>query len=483
MARYRRKKGQRIGPWKLLSTLGSGGNAEVWRATGNDGTSAALKILYNTKLHDEPYRRFKAEVKVVQNLGDQSGILPLINYNVPDNPSQQYPAWLAMPIATPILKALGSEPRLETVVDAVATMADTLTSLALRRVFHRDIKPGNLYRYGENWVIGDFGLASYPDKEALTTSGKKLGPLYFLADEMISNPNEADPALADVYALAKTLWVLATGQNFPPQGELRTDVRGLTISGNVAHSRAYLLDNLIQSATRHDPKQRPSMGEVANELRAWLAPPVRTSIPESLTNVAARITAVIEPAGRSKKIKEQARAALNVQGQRVLERLEEKLHPLAVQLATLVPNVELKSSTIPIGACKPREDRSAVIRVGRCVVASGPDILVNMWCGMGIELPSDEGKLYLAAAHVLRPPISEHKVKLKQPFLAPLHVVRIGSFEHRVIWSDHRWVPVNSAQEEQAIDFLFNELVRHLPYALEWFAAALEERYSYSNNK
>jgi hypothetical protein len=474
MAAYRRKRGQRIGPWKLVATLGRGGNAEVWRADRNDGVNAALKILYNTNPHQEPYKRFRAEVKVVESLRAQPGILPLIDSHIPERPTHQSPAWLAMPVAVPILKALGREPTLETVVEAVATISETLAALAGRYVFHRDIKPGNLYRYGESWVIGDFGLASYPDKEALTAKGKKLGPLFFLADEMIANPVEADPAPADVFALAKTLWVLATGQNFPPQGEQRTDVPPLTISGNVAHPRAYLLDSLIERATSHIPERRPTMNEVAAELRAWLAPPVETTIPRDLAALAARVTAVVQPLGRGEQAKEQRRALLSEQGSRIMRSLEQKIGPLADELARVVPGAGLSRGTIPLAACKPRGHNDAVVREGCCAVAEVQAVRVKLWSGMGIELPSDDDRLYIAAAHVIRPAVSERDADIPPPYQAPLHVIRIRSFEYRVVWWDHRWVPLNSAQQEQAIDLLFDGLVRHFPYALQWFTGTLE---------
>jgi serine/threonine protein kinase len=173
-----------------------------------------------------------------------------------------------MPVATPIAGALGEAPALERVVEAVASVAEALASLAAEGISHRDVKPGNLYHFEGQWMIGDFGLVSYPGKEPITEEGKKLGPLYFLSPEMLSNPATAKGELSDVYSLAKTLWVLATGQNYPPQGEQRVDVEQLTISGNVVHTRAYLLDRLLERATRHDPATRPSMAGMASELRA-----------------------------------------------------------------------------------------------------------------------------------------------------------------------------------------------------------------------
>jgi serine/threonine protein kinase len=50
-----------------------------------------------------------------------------------------------MPIATKIKVALGDDPALETVIEAIAAISDTLAALAAEGISHRDIKPDNLY--------------------------------------------------------------------------------------------------------------------------------------------------------------------------------------------------------------------------------------------------------------------------------------------------------------------------------------------------
>ena len=57
-----------------------------------------------------------------------------------------------MPIATPIANALAEAP-LETIVVALAEIAETMARLAERSVGHRDIKPGNLYELNGRWLI------------------------------------------------------------------------------------------------------------------------------------------------------------------------------------------------------------------------------------------------------------------------------------------------------------------------------------------
>ena len=110
-------------------------------------------------------------------------------------------------------------------VAAIAEIAGTLATLAAEGVGHRDIKPDNLFRLGDQWVIGDFRLVTYPEKNPMTEHGRKLGPVDYMAPEMRQDADTAAPGPADVWALAKTLWVLlaCSPSRFPgPIGPLRT---------------------------------------------------------------------------------------------------------------------------------------------------------------------------------------------------------------------------------------------------------------------
>jgi serine/threonine protein kinase len=123
-----------------------------------------------------------------------------------------------MKIARPLREALADKD-LPAVVAAVRTIAHTLARLrAEHGLAHRDIKPANLYELDGEAVIGDFGLVALPDRKGLTKQGKALGPVNFTPFEMLNMPATADPFAADVYALAKTMWTLACGVDFPPPG-------------------------------------------------------------------------------------------------------------------------------------------------------------------------------------------------------------------------------------------------------------------------
>lgn len=257
--RNRLNVGDRVGPWKLVARLGRGGNSEVWRATSDTQQGeAALKI---PNAGRNSMRRFGGELTLLKKLAGMKGIIPLI---AGANDEGQIP-WLAMPIAQPIDSALDDDDPLF-VLKGVIQILETLTILHESGISHRDIKPDNIYLLEANWVLADFGIASFPGKEAMTEAGRKLGPMFYIAPEMLNSPDTADGRAADVYSLAKTLWVLLSGQTYPPPGEQRAAVEGLRISSYVDLPCGRRLDDLLESCTQHDPAKRPTAASAGASL-------------------------------------------------------------------------------------------------------------------------------------------------------------------------------------------------------------------------
>lgn len=269
--------GKRIyGDWCVLDRIGGGGNGDVYRCTGTDGTEAAIKALKRTmSRRRDRIARFRNEVRFLLSHGRRPGVLPLLDHALPDDPAE--PSGYVMPVAVPLVEALVTAPELPHVVEAIEHIARTLADLVAEGVSHRDIEPENLFQLAGEWVIGDFGLVKYPEQEAVTRHGQPLGPYYFMAPEMRRNADTADAELADVYSLAKTLWAIAACCD-PPPGQLRRDTPTLQLSSHLKHSRAKLLDPLFERCTADNPLERPRLREVADELSWWAEPTVSTQL-------------------------------------------------------------------------------------------------------------------------------------------------------------------------------------------------------------
>ena len=104
-----------------------------------------------------------------------------------------------------------------------------------QKIFHRDLKPGNVLRTGEgSWAIADLGLAVEVERQttALTSTLRGgLGSVWYTAPEQWKSAGTAD-ARSDIYSLGKILQELVTGEppvnTEMPAGPLRPVVERAT---------------------------------------------------------------------------------------------------------------------------------------------------------------------------------------------------------------------------------------------------------------
>ncbi len=395
----RRTPGEQIGPWTVVRDIGQGGNGEVFEATAGDGGRVALKVLKAINPAGEPYGRFCDEVAIMTKVGPHPGVLPLLASSVPLEPSRKNPPWLATPIAVAIRDAMTDQP-VEVVVEAIANVAETLADLQAKfEAFHRDIKPPNLFSYDGRWVVGDFGLADFPLNAGLTPQNQKLGPVFFIAPEMLRDGSAPSPT-ADVYSLAKTLWVLATGQTYPPQGEQRIDVPAMTLAHFIAHPRVRTLDRLVERATRHDPTARPSMSEFARELREWLNPVGAVPSPGDVSHLRARFEAAVEPARRTAASVED----LQVQAMETFKEMRVAMAPLLRTVQQVVPAASMDPrDTIILEICgyiTPLSEPKFISAKHLTIIARpipGDSFAPVLRCGFALQLRPD-GKMHIGGS-------------------------------------------------------------------------------------
>lgn len=260
------KKGQEFGKWKLSQFIGAGGNGEVWQARLLNDASKIVAIKLLKRINKEGYTRFKDEVKVLTENKNINGLLQIIDCYLPENLKGQMP-WYSMPLATPLMKAIKDKSP-EQIVDVIMSVSETLTELHSKNISHRDIKPGNILVKDAVIFLSDFGLVEYPDKEDLTLRWKDLGPRWTIAPEMKRNPHTADGKLADVYSIAKTLWILLTKNEKGFEGQYNT--------GTISEIKHFVpsiyygtIDDLLHQSTDNEPGKRPSIKEFRDTLIKW----------------------------------------------------------------------------------------------------------------------------------------------------------------------------------------------------------------------
>ncbi|MET9077923.1 protein kinase [Streptomyces sp. NPDC004232] len=224
---------------------------------------------YNKKQR-ELRQRFYNEALFMRQVNGTPGILPIWDI---DDAHGGTPHWYAMPRALPLASAYGDTSTVVDVVTHVAALSQTLAALAEQDTFHRDIKPDNLLFYDGTPVLADFGIAAFAQPAGLTLQGDKVGPANFIAPEMRSTSVTDRGRKADVYSLAKTLFVLAHKSRgpYPPDGTHRVDAEEFSLASLGNNLNATMaLGHVLEAATEFDVGNRLTMAEFHEELRAWL---------------------------------------------------------------------------------------------------------------------------------------------------------------------------------------------------------------------
>lgn len=246
------------------SSLGQGGNGVVRRVIRkSDNQRFALKRLdESAKKYEEKRLRFADEIDTLKNCQGIEGVIPIVD-------SSEEELWYTMPLAEKIDTHIAT---LESKVKCVEQIAETLGELHQKGYSHRDIKPENILFYNGRFVLCDFGLADIPDNpHNLTRNSSRIGPMSTIAPEMKRNAKDADGKKADVYSLAKTLWILLTGKSKGFDGVYNYDDPSIALGSFQQLKGQHLveIEELLMIATNNDPDKRPTMEYFFQILQKW----------------------------------------------------------------------------------------------------------------------------------------------------------------------------------------------------------------------
>ena len=206
-------RGNRLGSWTVLDTLGQGGMGLVVRACHDDGTLAAIKVIRG---HDPEFEeRFRREQRLLVRLGDQGGFVRLL-----DHGESPLGPWVAMELIEGGTLADRVRERPLGIDEGVALLTEVVRIMSRAHVLgvvHRDLKPGNILLADDGPRVADLGLAKHLfrregyDSLSITGRGDILGTLGYMAPEQLRNTREAGPA-ADVWSLGVMLYETVSGR-------------------------------------------------------------------------------------------------------------------------------------------------------------------------------------------------------------------------------------------------------------------------------
>jgi serine/threonine protein kinase/TolB-like protein/tetratricopeptide (TPR) repeat protein len=273
--------GARLGPYEIISFLGSGGMGEVYRARHDKlGRHVAIKVLPPEFAADEQrLRRFEREARTASSLSHPN-IVTI--YDVAEDRGMHY-------ISMELVQGQTLRSRLESgsiaVCDLVGVggqIADGLAKAHAAGIVHRDLKPENLMVTGDGHLkILDFGLSKLAPQTAPrerrvdsaddTRPGAILGTIPYMSPEQAAG-RPVDHR-SDQFALGSILLEMATGRrafqrDSAPQtlaAIIEADPEGL------AQARATLPGPLVETLERclaKDPQRRfASTDDLAGALK------------------------------------------------------------------------------------------------------------------------------------------------------------------------------------------------------------------------
>jgi serine/threonine protein kinase len=214
--------GTRLGPYEILSLLGSGGMGEVYRALDPRlAREVAIKVLPSERMDEERRRRLQQEARAASALNHPNivtiyeiesadGLDFIVMEYVPGKGLDRLIPRHGMPLGEVLRIAI--------------PIADALARAHGRGIVHRDVKPSNVIVGSEGAVkLLDFGLAKLvasagasPEAETetaerpLTRAGTVSGTTGYMSPEQASG-RDVD-ARTDVFSFGALLYEMVTGR-------------------------------------------------------------------------------------------------------------------------------------------------------------------------------------------------------------------------------------------------------------------------------
>lgn len=259
---------------RILGMAGEGGMALVF--VGRDMTlkrEVAVKMLSPTLADDEVARlRFTREAEAIAAVNHPN----IVNvYQVGELPGRLIPYFVMQFIDGPTLGMGSLHGRMLTEVRVrrlVADVAEGLAAAHRRKVFHRDIKPGNIVLDGETGraMLLDFGISAAASSRRqslssrITEEGMYLGTPTYMSPEQ--GGGQALNEKSDVYSLGILAFELLVGR--PPFEGLPVAVMASHVNDIPPRVDALRPDvspemaNLIERMLDKSPARRPSAQDV-----------------------------------------------------------------------------------------------------------------------------------------------------------------------------------------------------------------------------
>jgi serine/threonine protein kinase len=284
--------GDRIGAYRIVELLGTGGMGQVFKAVRDDAlyrAEVAIKLMRADVGSAIAEQRFRTERQILAGL-EHPNIARMLDGGTTETGSP----YVVMELVKGRPIDLYLEQRAASVRERVQLFLQVCAAVSYAHqhlVIHRDLKPNNILVTDEGSAkLLDFGIAKLLNMDAAETAGDetvtqmRVMTLEYASPEQVSGATVT--TASDVYSLGVVLYRLLTGQS--PYGARVSDAqRFAEIIGDTTPTRPSLasggkrqrgaeidadLDDILLMALRKEPQHRyASVEQFANDLRNFLA--------------------------------------------------------------------------------------------------------------------------------------------------------------------------------------------------------------------
>ena len=265
--------GQMLGPYRIISQVGRGGMATVYKAyQPSVDRYVAIKVLPSQLAESKEFTtRFQQEARIIAKL-EHPHILPVFDYGESEGVS--YFVMRYMDAGTLKEKMIEGRPLPLHDIDRLFTqLAEALSYAHSRGIIHRDLKPANvLIDSHGNVFLTDFGIAKLLESASprLTQTDAIMGTPAYISPEQAQG-HTVDQR-SDIYSLGIILYEMVTG-SVPFTAETPLAVLFKHISDPlpppslVKPDIAPVIEQVLLKALAKDPRDR--FATAAEFVAAW----------------------------------------------------------------------------------------------------------------------------------------------------------------------------------------------------------------------
>jgi len=270
--------GKTLWKYKITEFLGSGGSAKVWK--GYDERTkreVAIKVLPED-FDPSLLTRLRNETRAISQI-DHPNVIKILDIGT----EAKLNYYVMEYVKGRTLKELIHE-RYEIeksslthqeVVGISMDIARALEHIHGRRIYHRDIKPGNiLVTDAGRSILMDFGLVKLHDETTVSTAGSIVGTPLYMSPEQLQG-QEVDHR-SDIYQLGIVMYKMATGK-VPFEGDNSYSAAARRLTEKIPVPSRYnprvspQIERIILKCTQRDRGQRyATTAELTCDLQAAL---------------------------------------------------------------------------------------------------------------------------------------------------------------------------------------------------------------------